>query len=251
MPEDDSTFKKLRNLNLTMGVIHLVQGIAMLLLSNSFALPVTRLYLSYDSATQSFDHVSETLFNLRIGPVVALFLFISAGAHFLISTVFYRRYVANLKKGMNPYRWAEYSLSASVMIVVIAMLVGIYDIGSLIMAFSLNAIMIFFGYTMERHNQGKKKTEWTDFIFGCFAGAVPWVVIAIYLLRANPPDFVYWIFISIAVFFNIFALNMFLQYKKIGKWKDYLHGERMYIVLSLVAKSALAWQVFAGTLRPM
>ncbi len=251
MPEDDSRFKKLRNLNLTMGVIHLVQGIAMLLLSNSFALPVTRLYLTYNTATQSLDHVSETLFNLRIGPVVALFLFISAGAHFLISTVFYRKYVANLKKGMNPYRWAEYSLSASVMIVVVAMLVGIYDIGSLIMAFSLNAVMIFFGYTMEKHNQGRKKVDWTDYIFGCFAGAVPWVVIAIYLLRANPPDFVYWIFISIAVFFNIFALNMALQYKKAGKWKDYLHGERMYIILSLVAKSALAWQVFAGTLRPM
>jgi len=44
---------------------------------------------------------------------------------------------------------------------------------------------------------------------------------------------------------------MILQYKKIGKWRDYLYGERMYIVLSLIAKSALAWQVFAGTLRPV
>jgi len=44
---------------------------------------------------------------------------------------------------------------------------------------------------------------------------------------------------------------MFLQYKKIGKWKDYLYGEKVYIILSLVAKSALAWQVFAGTLRPV
>jgi hypothetical protein len=52
------------------------------------------------------------------------------------------------------------------------------------------------------------------------------------------------------VFFNAFAINMFLQYKGIGKWKDYMYGERMYIVLSLVAKSALAWQVFFGTLRP-
>jgi hypothetical protein len=42
---------------------------------------------------------------------------------------------------------------------------------------------------------------------------------------------------------------MVLQYKKVRKWKDYLYGERFYIVLSLVAKSLLAWQVFAGTLR--
>jgi hypothetical protein len=43
---------------------------------------------------------------------------------------------------------------------------------------------------------------------------------------------------------------MVLQYKKVGPWKDYLFGERMYIVLSLLAKTALAWQIWVGTLRP-
>ncbi|MBI0582557.1 MAG: heliorhodopsin HeR, partial [Methanomassiliicoccales archaeon] len=61
-------------------------------------------------------------------------------------------------------------------------------------------------------------------------------------------DFVYGIMISIAFFFNVFAINMILQYKKVGKWKDYLYGERVYIILSLVAKTALAWQVFSGTM---
>jgi hypothetical protein len=40
------------------------------------------------------------------------------------------------------------------------------------------------------------------------------------------------------------------QYKQKGKWSDYLYGERAYIILSLVAKSALAWQIFSGTLIP-
>jgi heliorhodopsin len=39
-----------------------------------------------------------------------------------------------------------------------------------------------------------------------------------------------------------------LQYRRVGPWRDYLYGERGYIVLSLTAKSALAWQVFGGTL---
>lgn len=56
-------------------------------------------------------------------------------------------------------------------------------------------------------------------------------------------------YVSIFLFFNVFAVNMFLQYKKVGPWKDYLFGERVYVFLSLFAKSALAWQVFAGTLR--
>ena len=90
-----------------------------------------------------------------------------------------------------------------------------------------------------------------------FAGIVPWVVIGIYLGGAtlaasgSIPSFVYGIYASIAFFFNIFAVNMILQYKQVGKWKDYLYGEKMYIVLSLVAKTLLAWQVFFGTLRPI
>jgi hypothetical protein len=85
---------------------------------------------------------------------------------------------------------------------------------------------------------------------------VPWIVIFIYLLGANSspdtevPSFVYGIVASLFIFFNSFAVNMVLQYRKVGRWKDYLFGERMYIVLSLVAKSALAWQIFFGTLRP-
>jgi hypothetical protein len=43
---------------------------------------------------------------------------------------------------------------------------------------------------------------------------------------------------------------MYLQYKKVGKWSDYLYGEQVYIILSLVAKSALAWQVYAGVFQP-
>jgi hypothetical protein len=41
---------------------------------------------------------------------------------------------------------------------------------------------------------------------------------------------------------------MWLQYRRIGPWRDYRYGERGYIVLSLTAKSALAWQVFGGAL---
>ena len=64
------------------------------------------------------------------------------------------------------------------------------------------------------------------------------------------PGFVYGIMVSIFLFFNCFAVNMVLQYKKVGPWRDYLFGEKVYIILSLTAKSALAWQVFGGTMRP-
>ncbi|MCX6808405.1 MAG: heliorhodopsin HeR, partial [Candidatus Berkelbacteria bacterium] len=176
-------------------------------------------------------------------------------AHFLVSLPrinnWYNRHIT---KGINPARWIEYAFSSSVMIVVIALLVGISDIATLIAFFFCNAAMILFGWMMELHNQSVSKTNWISFIFGCIAGIGPWIGIAIYLAAPGSadkaPSFVYWIFFSIFVFFNIFAINQVLQYKKVGKWSDYLYGERAYIVLSLVAKSLLAWQVFFGTLRP-
>jgi hypothetical protein len=48
----------------------------------------------------------------------------------------------------------------------------------------------------------------------------------------------------------VFAVNMVLQYKGVGRWKDYLYGERTYIVLSFVAKTLLAWLVFSGVFMP-
>lgn len=248
--------KKLKIYNLVMGFFHLIQGGLMLKLSNDFKLPITTSYLNFDVATKQISTVQNTVYNLRIGPFVALFLFLSSIAHFLLATVLYNWYIKNLEKKINYARWYEYAFSSSIMIVIIAMLCGMYDLSSLILIFALNAMMNLFGLLMEMHNQGKEKVNWTAFIFGCIAGIVPWMTIVLYFNGAassveNPiPSFVYAILVSIFVFFNIFPVNMILQYKKVGPWKNYLFGEFIYVLLSLVAKSLLAWQIFSGTLRP-
>ncbi|MEW6059725.1 MAG: heliorhodopsin HeR [Actinomycetota bacterium] len=248
----DLRLSRLRRFNLLMGFLHLGQGIAMLLLANDFALPVKSSFLRFDAGRDRLLPDPETLFRVRVGPLVAAFLFLSAVAHLVLASLGYKWYRRNLLKGINPARWIEYSASSSLMIVVIAMLVGIYDIAALIVLFALNACMVLFGWMMELHNQTTVRTNWTSYWFGVFAGAVPWVAIGLHLFGAHssPPTFVYWIYGSIFVFFNVFAMNMVLQYRKVGRWRDYLYGERAYVILSLVAKSLLAWQVFAGTLRP-
>lgn len=254
----DVVFANLRRFNLIMGVFHLIQGIAMIVLSSSFSITLSTLYLRavIGDGTFRLEQNLQEGPSIPFGPTVALFLLLSAVAHFLLGTVLYNWYVKNLKRNMNPARWYEYALSSSLMIVLIGMLVGIYDISTLILMFGLNAMMNLFGLMMELHNQTTEKTDWTAFIYGCIAGIIPWIVIVLYLVGAAQsvgteiPGFVYIIIASIFIFFNIFALNMWLQYRGVGRWKDYLFGERAYIVLSLVAKSALAWQIWSGQLQP-
>lgn len=240
-----------------MGFLHLVQGLVMYSISTDFKLPVIANFLEFDVSTQMLVQVPQTMIELPIGALVAAFLLMSAFAHFVLTIPeAFEWYKNNLKKGINYARWYEYAISSSLMIIVIAMLAGVYEFAGLLAMFFLNMMMILFGLIMELHNQTTKKTDWTSYIYGCIAGAVPWIIIAVYLLSAGEgenkaPTFVYWIFFSMFIFFNTFAINMYLQYKQVGKWKDYLYGERMYIILSLVAKSLLAWQVWAGTLRPV
>lgn len=247
--------KKLNIYNKIVGLILLAQGFIMWQVSNDFSLPITTNYLKWSEQAGFPQPTLEVVTNLSLGPIVATFLLLSGLFLLGSATIWRKKYEEQIQKGMNLFRWTEYSITSSLMIVVIAMLCGVYDLASLILIFSLNACMILFGWVMEIHNQTTKKVDWTSYIFGCFAGAVPWIILGLYFFNAigsnaeAVPTFVYAIFWSLFIFFNIFAINMVLQYKKIGKWKDYIYGEYAYITLSLVAKALLAWQVWGGTLR--
>jgi hypothetical protein len=253
----ESKLSRLVRFNLIMGFLHLVQGLLMVILSNDTTYPIFTNFLGFNLENFSLQPEAKLLYELRFGPAVGAFLLISAVAHFYLATFGKKKYLANLKKGQNPIRFYEYALSSSLMIVLIGMLSGLWDLGAIILIFGINAMMNLFGIMMEYHNQYTEKTDWTAFIYGSIAGIIPWIVIFLFFFGSvsgggeGPPTFVYIINPTLFVFFNIFAVNMVLQYKKVGPWKDYLFGERVYIILSLAAKTVLAWIIFAGTLAPV
>lgn len=240
----------MRRYNIVVGLLLLVQAAAVVLLANDFTLPVTASYLEGPPGTPPGDMV--TLLSTPIGLAVAGFLALSGIALLLVATVWFGGYAADLAAQRNRARWVEYALTSSMMIVLIAQITGISDVAALAAIFGVNAAMIFFGWLQENYEQ--PGGGWLPFVFGCVVGIVPWLIIVFFVIApgatssAEPPGFVYGIIVSLFLFFNVFALNQFLQYKKVGRWADYLVGERAYITLSLVAKSLLAWQVFAGTL---
>ncbi len=249
----DAQLIKLRKLNVLAGFLHLGSLIAILVLSNDAALPVRATYLTEAPGTGNFSEPVD-LFDLNIGYMVAAFMALSAFFHFFVSSPqIFPKYAEGLSRHINVYRWVEYSLSSSIMIVVILQLNGTADYIALLALFGVNVSMILFGWLQERYTT-PGDGDMLPFWFGCFAGAIPWIAVAVNLVApkgpadTTVPGFVYGIVISLFILFNCFAIVQWKQYRAKGKWADYLYGERRYIVLSFVAKSLLAWQVFAGAL---
>jgi len=258
-----SQSRSLFSWNVAMGILHLVQGLIMFFLSAEVLYPVSTTLPTGDGRGFPIPLTTQTLLEFNLGQVISFFLFASAVAHFVtILPGIHSWYLHNLSREMNLIRWWEYAFSSSVMVVVIAALCGINDGVILSLLFAINACMNLFGAVMEKHNSALKslegedyRTDWTAYIYGVFAGIVPWIVMGIYFFTALNeagdvvPDFVYWTFPILFVFFNLFALNMLAQYAGVGKWKQYLFGEKVYIFLSLAAKTTLVWIIWGGTLR--
>lgn len=257
---DDVQIKRLRIYNGVAGSAHLIQAIAMLviivLLDAQALFPVTADYMAGPPGSP-IPPERVQLFEVNMGIGLIAFFVLSAFFHFLVITPgVFPRYRAGLQANHNYFRWTEYSLSASIMIFLIAQLTGITDVNALMSIFALNAAMIFFGALQEKYEMpGTKKL--LPFIFGSMVGIVPWIAIFIMVIQpgstndAEVPGFVIGVMVSIFIAFNTFAINQWLQYRQIGKWRNYLQGERSYITLSLVAKTALAWQLFSGVLAPL
>lgn len=255
----DQKINRLRSYNVVAGTLHLLQavglGYVLTLVDDQVTYAVTADYLAGPPGVP-IPPERVTIFDINVGIGVVAFLAMSAFFHYLISSpLFFKRYGAGLKLNRNYFRWTEYSLSSSVMIWLIAQITGITDIAALFSIFAVNASMIMFGALQEKY-ESPGSGGFLPFVFGSMTGVVPWIVILIYFFApgstsdVEAPDFVVGIIISLFFFFNTFAVNQALQYHRVGGWKDYLRGERMYITLSLVAKTVLAYQVFAGAVIP-
>jgi len=254
LPADTTTdpgYGRLRVWNASLAGVHALQAILILALSNGFTLPVTISFLEGPPGTPA---TTNTVYDLPIGPAVAAFLLLAAIDHGLMAAPrIHGWYERNLRLERNPARWWEYSVSASLMIVLIAMYTGISDLAALVAIFGVNVAMILFGLAMEYANAPGAPVDWRPFFYGCVAGAVPWIAITIQIgysqaQTGSVPGFVFGIFATLLVLFMSFGVNMALQYRRRGPWRSYLFGERAYLVLSLTAKSLLAWQIFFPTL---
>lgn len=258
--EVDST--GLRLCNKWLAGIYVVQGLVFALLATTQLMPVQASYLTADPLASDISGSPVTgiatahLLDINIVHLVAAFFFIAAIAHALMATVYRAGYEADLKQRLNKLRWVEYAVSGGAMLLAVALLSGIADAATLLAIGVLTILTMLCGLAMEQYNQGKTKITWLAYGLGAAAALTVGAIFALYAWSTNiygttaVPGFVWGLYATLFVFGVAFAVNLRLHLKKAGKWKDYVYAERTYMFLSIAAKTAIAWQIFAGALRP-
>ena len=88
---NNDKLKGLRRFNIIMGFFHLIQGGFMLFVSlnwdkvKDFQIPIISNFLEFNQKIGALVTVTEEVFKLPFGIMVAVFLFLSAFFHFLIA----------------------------------------------------------------------------------------------------------------------------------------------------------------------
>lgn len=222
---------RFRSAHVGLTVAHLVQAALVLTIAGDIRIPV------------------DDLVEVSVGALMAAYFLAAALNHGLSATLLRRIYEAELSAGRNRIRWLEFALSAPVLMLLIALYTGVSDLAALVVIGAATVVMIVCGWMQESLNPpGRATTTMVPFWSGVLAALVPWSIVAAQLLDApSDQDFVLSIFLSLFILWASFGVNQWLQYHRVGPWSDYLYGEQTYLVLSLVAKSALAWQIVAGS----
>lgn len=160
-----ATPERLQNLrawNLALTALHLVQAIVIVLIAGNFAIDVTSTFPEGPPGTRI--PLAEPLFGVRIGVVIGLFLLLAAIDHFVTATVARSTYESDLRSGINRFRWVEYSISATLMVLLICAYSGITSISALLGITGANVAMILFGWIQERSNPpGRSSTSMMAF----------------------------------------------------------------------------------------
>ncbi len=249
---------QLKQLNYIAAALLILQAVIILVVSSSSsgARPINTEFISEDTLASAsagkpvMAQAAHQLFQLNLAYLVAAFLLVSGIWFLLSSTRFNNFYQRDLKMGKNRLRWFGFAAWSSLVMLAIAILVGVYNISSLLMIIGLSVTAAILWLLKET----VRPANWLNYWVGLGASVLPWIIVLIYAWSAHAygtslPTYVDWVIISMLLGFAALAVNFGFQSQKIGRWEDYLYGEKMFIVLAVVIQSALAWQLYAGTLR--
>jgi hypothetical protein len=180
----------------------------------------------------------------------AWFMFLAAMDHFICwaATDTYTRMILN---GSAIWmRWVEYSISASVMNLQIALLSGCDSLSWCILVVMTTAGTMLTGGFAENASTSPFSTRARNMItvFSWLLYLSAWNIIAVYFFQnaQHAPDFVWSIFFCLLALESCFGV-VFLIWYNATTTNSLFRRELAYAALSLTAKQLLAWLTYSGS----
>lgn len=267
---------------------HLVSALAMIILLNgksSVIIPYTESYSEWTSVdsnsscplgSRSFDTSNgkfcigsttkpvscdeDSCYGINLGWLIISFHLLSYAFQLLATLTNYKpilgyRYSDMIDKNRNPLRFIEYSFSASIMLIAIALLNGVTDINLITSIAVLTAACQLCGLAVEFVENYKIK--WLLHITGWLQFCWAYGIIGHAFFRSiqaskdnstpGPPSFVYVIVIVLFLLYASFGFVQLIELILGNKFNKYTK-EKSYVILSLTAKLILGWMIFSNVL---
>ncbi len=242
--------------NKTLAILYLVQGFALIAFAKAQHVSITTMFAAKDPLVSNggetvFAGATKALFDVNLLYLVALFLFVAATVRIAAATFYRENYEANLKANANGVRWTEVGLVGGLVVFAASLLVGVTDVATLISMFAIVQIASLAGLLLESAATTTTAQKIVTAKLAMLPGAiVGWAVLASYLWGgAQLPQYLYWLVGSLFVLFVLFIVNVYMNITQKGRFADYAYSEKAYLVLSFVAVTATAVQIYLGALR--
>ena len=181
--------------------------------------------------------------------IVVAYPAVTAFFHFGNALIWPKFYFDMLERCQNPMRWAEYTVTASLMTTVISFLTGVRTTLLLTALAILVASTILCGYSTEQVNRPTTPLLWNNpsylsrvrnTLLGFLPYSAEWSITIVTLLTLTNCRNAYIIAILASEFalWCIFPLIQLIQFYRPPK--DFVYGEFAFIFMSLTAKAVLA-----------
>jgi len=271
-PRTDGSFfaqlwaDELRRYNFILFIIHTVLGFALYIYLRSVINPddpVKNINLDLfkfvlDPVTNSegevvsFEVLSEkarTVSETDIAMLIASFYLITGVFHLLYALNPCDVYLSGIRKANQSLRWIEYSLTATIMLIILAILSGVKDIQTVMLLAVTSIGMIATGQWFET---SMGKARWVPIVVGfiLLAGILVtiWNAFQDRIKDANdanlnPPAWLWGAVVLTFIFYGIFGLVPIAQ---MCKNMDYRQVEKIYLFLSLFSKAQLGLFIAFG-----
>ena len=255
---------KLKKWNYWLAALYAAQAVAIVALGSKAAAPITVQYPSVDTlASEAAGHqvisgAFRQLFSMEFGWMVATFLIVFATLRYMAGRKTRVQDQPGADRATSAMRWLSFGLGGGLVVATIALLSGIYELGTLLLLFASTVVSCALAFAAEVVID-KNKGMWTRLArllgnLSVVGLVVPWVVFAMAAIGAamwngHLPMYMYSIYGCVALLFLGTMLATYFYFARQGRWADPLYAERSFMLLEFLTASFLAWQVFAGVLH--